>query len=97
MPGQFNHPYISPAPGRIPIIAEDPVPGLFLELFSDATKRDYLVEYYGDIIKGIACNASKAGFNTFITSGVTELKEALAEAGAEVGINSIFWIDSHGT
>lgn len=94
MPGQFNHPYISPAPGRIPIIAEDPVPGLFLELFSDATKRDYLVEYYGDIIKGIACSASKAGFNTFITSGATQVKEALAKAGAEVGINSIIRTDS---
>ena len=93
-PGQFNHPYISPIPGRIPIIAEDPVPGLFLELFSDETKRDDLVDYYGDIIKSIAKSAREAGFNTFITSGVTQLKEALAKAGAEVGINSIFWIDS---
>lgn len=86
---QFNHPFISPAPDRIAIIAEDPVPGKFADLFSNAPDRPGLARDYKDVFEGIAKSLSDAGFNSCILCNVFEVMEALADSAEKKGISSI--------
>lgn len=88
-----NFPYISPTPGEIPIIAQDPIPGSFhnaLKCVPDTPEdKDTACRHYHDVFKEIIQSVKKCGFNAMITGGSFEVMDKMLDTAAELGIKTI--------
>lgn len=71
-----NLPYISPTPGRMPIVAYQPMPNLFRYMITDSIVAHNYREEFDEIIRSV----KECGFNTVLSNGYFHQVDALFTA-----------------